>query len=974
MVKSRRTITLLALVSFATLPAVAADVCQNPTFRIAQGSPFQLQPTAGVDSQPTALAAGTYVDRQGAQPGCGCDLAVGLKSKSVPSQGFLARLRGNDDGTFTRSPDALHQLDGIPVAVATGRFRTDVSVDGIVVVTSPSAGNGTSPSAGNDKVQVFVPDATGAYPQTPTAAFPGGPNPVAITTGDFNGDGLLDVAVINQGDSSLSILLGTGTGTFAPNVITVANLGVGVVPESVTAGKFSGSSGADDIAIGVAQKVSGATQVGIVIVPGSSTRQFSPQPVIPLGQRGSLGSSIAAANLSGSTDGPAGRRWRDLAITFTDRTPSGDAVGRVKVLLGRDGGGFGDVNAAQTLDLGTALPRSIKVADLDDDGVVDLIVSTFGDSTSHADGTIRFFQGHAAPDPNVGFQPNPRWVTIPETTGIRPRALVAARFGNHSPGQPIASVGLAAINAPDLDSIAVLQGNGRGAFTQPSLVTTPITDDDQLFVSGDFHSADGASPLQDLAFITKASGENVLRVLQANGAGGFAAPDPGQPPLLVGNSPSHMVAGQFVPNGPLGLAIIDDTGGAQQQPVLKIFLGQGNGVLTPAGELTLIGVGRPHAIVTGHFRDPNALLDIAVVSDTTPAGSTTASGKLTLLFNMGNGVFTVGAIQALGFAPGSLAASNRLRAGGKTDLLIRDANANRFLFLVNIEPDPNAFRPAIGPNQGFFDGAGNVDSLLVGNVAHGGPDALDDVLTFDHDMTLKTFVNNGLESFALRTIAPGNDPHFAGAQPPYLLADFGGGTLGLAAPVIGADGRVGMLLLQGDGAGGFTPATGEVPLQQPRGTGITAAVTTFVQSQGSIPDFMTADIQLRQTLVAQFRSALHGNSKPDFALITKASAASRNAGNCPGDTRPLPPPAPLPQPVTCPEETDDPDCPPHQPHPCHVFEGPCCFCADRHVPPADRCPTTCDFPAGPPVPFQAVCDTTSTFTPAVSVFGNTCGD
>ena len=92
------------------------------------------------------------------------------------------------------------------------------------------------------------------------------------------------------------------------------------------------------------------------------------------------------------------------------------------------------------------------------------------------------------------------------------------------------------------------------------------------------------------------------------------------------------------------MAIIDDTGGTQQQPLLKIFLGQGNGVLTPGSELTLIGAGRPRAIVTGHFRGPDMPLDIAVVSDTTPAGSTTPSGKLTLLFNDGHGVFTVGTI------------------------------------------------------------------------------------------------------------------------------------------------------------------------------------------------------------------------------------------------------------------------------------------------------------------------------------------
>jgi hypothetical protein len=465
--------------------------------------------------------------------------------------------------------------------------------------------------------------------------------------------------------------------------------------------------------------------------------------------------------LSGLSQGALGRRWRDLAIAFTDRAPSGDAVGRIKVLLGRDGGGFGDVTAAQTLNIGATLPTSIKVVDLDDDGVVDLVVSAFGQSTSLSDGTIHFFQGHAAPGANVGFQPNQRWFTIPATTGIRPRALVAARFGNHSPAQPLASMGIAAINAPDLNSLAVFQGNGQGSFVQPSLVTTPLGDDDHLFVSGDFHSGDGSSPLQDLAFITKANGQNVLRVLQANGAGGFALPDPGQPPLLAGNSPSLMAAGQFVSNGPTGVAIIDDIGGVGQQPLLKIFFGQGNGLLTAGTELLLNNAGQPRAIATEHFRGPDMPLDIAIAGDTTPPGTATFSGKLTLLFNDGQGGFTLGASQALNFVPSSLGTSSRLSSGGKADLLIRDANANRFLFLVNI--GDGTFRLAIGPNQGFFTGAGNVDALLVGNVAHSGSNALDDVVTFDRDMTLKIFVNNGSESFDLRTVAPGSDPHFVGA-------------------------------------------------------------------------------------------------------------------------------------------------------------------------------------------------------------------
>jgi hypothetical protein len=39
-------------------------------------------------------------------------------------------------------------------------------------------------------------------------SYPTGSSPVALATGDFNGDGIADVAVVNYGDGSLSVLLG----------------------------------------------------------------------------------------------------------------------------------------------------------------------------------------------------------------------------------------------------------------------------------------------------------------------------------------------------------------------------------------------------------------------------------------------------------------------------------------------------------------------------------------------------------------------------------------------------------------------------------------------------------------------------------------------------------------------------------------------------------------------------------------------
>src|SRR5439155_14632223 len=48
-----------------------------------------------------------------------------------------------------------------------------------------------------------------------------GAQPVAIAVGDFNADGKLDLATVN--DSDVSVLLGNGNGTFQPALNTAYN-------------------------------------------------------------------------------------------------------------------------------------------------------------------------------------------------------------------------------------------------------------------------------------------------------------------------------------------------------------------------------------------------------------------------------------------------------------------------------------------------------------------------------------------------------------------------------------------------------------------------------------------------------------------------------------------------------------------------------------------------------------------------------
>lgn len=69
-----------------------------------------------------------------------------------------------------------------------------------------------------------------------------GSRPVSVAVGDFNGDGALDLAVANEDAASVSILLGTGTGSFGPKI----DFGFsGIGPFSVAVGDFDGDGKLD---------------------------------------------------------------------------------------------------------------------------------------------------------------------------------------------------------------------------------------------------------------------------------------------------------------------------------------------------------------------------------------------------------------------------------------------------------------------------------------------------------------------------------------------------------------------------------------------------------------------------------------------------------------------------------------------------------------------------------------------------------
>src|SRR5438034_10249882 len=90
------------------------------------------------------------------------------------------------------------------------------------------------------------------------ADFAAGSNPASVAAGDFNRDGVLDLATANYGSNNVSVLLGNGDGTFQA-AQTYATAGFN--PEFVAVGDVN-LDGRQDLA--VAQSGSTASLVSVM--------------------------------------------------------------------------------------------------------------------------------------------------------------------------------------------------------------------------------------------------------------------------------------------------------------------------------------------------------------------------------------------------------------------------------------------------------------------------------------------------------------------------------------------------------------------------------------------------------------------------------------------------------------------------------------------------------------------------------------
>ncbi len=221
-----------------------------------------------------------------------------------------------------------------PYRVAKGDFNHDGLTD-LAVVSGSYGGNG---------VMILLGTGGGLF-ATPVM-YPTGNSANAVVTGDLNGDGNLDVVVTNYADGTVSVLLGVGDGTFAPAITTASGFSTYSSLDLVLA-DFDG-----DGVLDVVTYAQSGNNAYLLRGNGNGTLQG---PVNVLKWNNSL-TALRAADVNGD-----GRM--DLVAT--------DYYTNILVIKGNGDGTF---QAPTTITV-NYYANFIYPADLNGDGKIDLILS-----------------------------------------------------------------------------------------------------------------------------------------------------------------------------------------------------------------------------------------------------------------------------------------------------------------------------------------------------------------------------------------------------------------------------------------------------------------------------------------------------------------------------------------------------------------------------------------------------------------------
>ena len=555
-------------------------------------------------------------------------VASGCSSNANCTVGTVGVLLNEGNGTFRAAVTyntGEQQADSVAL--------TDVNRDGnldLIVGNECSNQNCTTGT-----VSVLLGKGNGTF-QTAVNYGSGGTGAVSVTTADLKGDRKSDLVVTNECDSdadclngTVSVLAGKGDGTFQAAVSYSSNA---LYPNSVAVADVNGD-GRPDLLVGSSCYDNGCAVGAVGLLLGKDDGTF--RAALNYGSGGQDANSIAAADLnrngkidlvvvseclnepdcpSGAvsvllgnghgnfanavTYGSGGSDPHSVAVADVNGDGKPDLVvanvfgisaetGGIGVLLGNGNGTF---RPAMSLDSGAVNAVSVKIADVNRDGIPDLVVANECNLTDCTSGVVSVLLGNgngtfrpavnygsggqyassvAVADVNRDGKPDlivSNWCASGgDCTNGTVSVLLGIGNGTFKPavtygsgGQfssPVVVVDLNRDGKLDLvvaneDSISVLLGNGNGTFETAATTATPT----------ELDSGDGSLAVMDFngdgRLDVAAGAAGVL--LLGNGDGTF------QLPLPLGAAGRGLVAGDLNRNGKpflanTGVTVLQDT-------------------------------------------------------------------------------------------------------------------------------------------------------------------------------------------------------------------------------------------------------------------------------------------------------------------------------------------------------------------------------------------------------------------------------
>jgi hypothetical protein len=503
----------------------------------------------------------------------------GIPDLAVADNSFpygVSVLLGNGDGTF--QPPTNY-------ATPTGDWPTDIVVadlnhDGVPDLIVANLNDGSTDST----VSILLGNGDGTF--RPAHDYQAGPQAVSVAVGDFKGNGILDLAVANQYPGStggVSLLFGNGDGTFQSPV----HLPAGAAPRSVVAADFNRDGKLD---LAVTDQASGGGGVNILFGNGDGTFQA------PVSYRaGNSPGFLRVADLNG--DGAP-----DLVTT-------NQTANTVSVLLNQGNGTFG---SATTYGTGQ-FPLTVAVADLNGDSIPDLITA------NNSGGSVSVLLGQAG-----GTFASP----VDYSAGAGPYSVAVGDFNGDG------NLDLVVTNNTFLGSATLLAGRGDGTFL--TAANYSVGGRPNVLTVGDVNG-DGVPDLV-------AGSGTAFNILYGNGDGTFRAPVR----LTLGASPTALVLadvnGDGIPDLVYTYSSCSETGCTY---AVGVQLGNGDDTFQAL-----------HSFRTGN--NPVSLTVADLNGDGIPDVVTTnaiagANGTVSVLLGNGDGTFQTANTFSVGQYPQSVA-------------------------------------------------------------------------------------------------------------------------------------------------------------------------------------------------------------------------------------------------------------------------------------------------------------------------------